>query len=111
MNDQELKLTEDIMRRVRFIHATKLLLSPKMIKALVFLASSASFLFMVSIVHVIENMSRLPSVFAYADYFLASYLKTSFAVQAAVLLALAAGVWLVRDIIHGWSSQRSFARS
>lgn len=110
MDERDIQLKIDIMRRVRTVHGLRLFLSPQMIKALVFLASSVSFLFMVSIVHCIENISRMPSAAAYAQYLLSAFVKTSFSVQSAVILALAAGAWLMRDIIHTWSSRRSFAR-
>lgn len=99
------------MRRVRFIHLGRYLLSPGMIKAMVFLASCVSALLMVSISSVIENMSRLPHFSAYFSYILDSYMKTTWSVQTVVVLALLLGTWLARDIIHGWSMQRSFAHS
>ncbi len=98
MNNRDQQLTRDVMRRVRFIHTMRCLLTPGMIKGLVFLASCVSVLFLVSIVHVMENMSHLPNVMAYAPYIFGAYLQTSFTVQSIIVLALAAGAWLVRDI-------------
>lgn len=110
MISREQQLTSDIMRRVRFIHLGRYLLSPGMIKAMVFLASCVSALLMVSISSIIENMSHLPHFSAYFSYVLDSYMKTSWSVQSVMGLALVIGLWLVRDIaINLKGRQRRFS--
>jgi len=99
MIDREAQLTADIMRRVRFIHGLRMLMSPAMIKASVFLVSVVSTILLVSIPQIVANMSHL-AIEAYAPYLADAYLHTNFAVQAGVVLALAAGVWLVGDMIR-----------
>jgi hypothetical protein len=99
IDNREAQLTADIMRRVRFIHGLRMLMSPAMIRAVVFLASVISTIAVVSVPHVIANMSHL-AIQAYAPYLANAYLHTTFAVQTGVILALAAGVWLVRDIVR-----------
>jgi hypothetical protein len=99
MNElKEAQLTADIMRRVRFIHGLRLLLSPSMIRAIVLLVSIGSTAALVSVPHVLANMSHL-AVNAYASYLAHAYIHTSMAVQAVVMLALAAGSWFVADMI------------
>ncbi len=88
----------DIMRRVSFIHAGRIFLSPGMIKAIVFFASCVSMLLIVSVTHVLENMSHLPHLMAYFSYVSDAYLHTSWSVQSVVALAVVAGLWLVGDI-------------
>jgi hypothetical protein len=99
MNSPDAQLTADIMSRVRFIHGLRILMSPGMIRAVVFLASVVSTIFLVSIPHVVSNMSHL-AVQAYGPYLANAYLHTTFAVQVGVVLALAAGAWLVGDIFR-----------
>lgn len=96
---KEAQLTADIMRRVRFIHGARLLLSPVMIRAGVLLVSIGSTAALVSVPHVLANMSHL-AVNAYGAYLAYAYLHTSLAVQSVVLLALAAGAWFVADMIR-----------
>ena len=100
MNEyKEAQLTADIMRRVRFIHGMRLLLSPTMIRAVVLLVSIGSTAVLVSIPHVLANMSHI-AVNAYAAYLADAYVHTSLAVQSVVALALAAGTWFVTDIVR-----------
>ena len=98
MINREQQLTSDVMRRVHFIHTMRYFLTPSMIKGLVFLASCVGVICLVSIAHVIDNMSHLTSVTAYAPYIFGAYLHTSFYIQSIIVLALAAGAWLVGDI-------------
>ncbi|MCX6716092.1 MAG: hypothetical protein NT077_03700 [Candidatus Taylorbacteria bacterium] len=116
MNQQEQQLTRDVMRRVRFIHTMHYLLTPSIIKGIVFLASLVSVLFLVSVVSIIDNMSHLPNVMAYFPYIFGAYLQTSFDVQSIIVLAIAALAWLAYDMVsrisnYGWSVQRIFAHS
>lgn len=99
------------MQRVRFIHTGRSMLTPGIVKAIVFVASVTSVLFMVSISQIAANMSHLGNFFEYVTYVFQAYTHTSLVVQSIVVLALAAGIWLVRDIISAWSMQRSYARS
>ena len=111
MNEREQQLNRDVMRRVRLIHTMRFLLTPGMIKGLVFLASCVSVLFLVSIASVLENMSHLSHVAAYAPYIFNAYIQTSWSVELVIILALLAGAWLARDILYGWSTQRNLLRS
>lgn len=110
MNTREQQLTEDIMRRVRFIHGLRVLMSPSMIRAAVFLASLVSTIFLVSIPHVLSNMSHL-AVRAYAAYLADAYTHTSLSVQVAVVLAAAAALWFVGDIARNVRYGRTVLRS
>lgn len=103
--NRESQLTADIMRRVRFIHGLRMLMSPSMIRAVILLVSIASSALLVSIPHVLNNMSHL-AVHAYAPYLANAYLHTSFAVQSIIVLALAAGLWLAGDIFRNIRSGR-----
>ena len=105
MEYHEAQLTADSMRRVRFIHGLRILMSPGMIRAVVFLASVISTIVLVSVPQVVANMSHL-AVQAYAPYLADAYLHTTFAVQAGVVLALAAAVWFIGDMIRNMRHAR-----
>lgn len=107
---REQQLTEDIMRRVHFIHGLRVLMSPGMIRASVFLASLVATIFLVSIPHCLTNMSHL-SAAAYIPYVAQAYLQTSFVVQAVLLLATAAGAWFVVDIVRNVRYSRMVMRT
>ncbi len=104
--NKEKQLTEDVMRRVHFIHGMRLLLSPAIVKSVVLLASIVSTIFLVSIPHCIANLSHLSSVMAYPSYIANAYMNTNFAVQSVMVLALAAGLWLTGDIVRNFRHSR-----
>lgn len=106
----EQQLTDDIMRRVRFIHGVRMLMSPGMIRAAVFLASVVATIALVSVPHVISNMSHL-AVNAYAAYLADAYVHTSLGVQVALVLASAAALWFVADIVRNARYSRMVFRS
>ena len=83
---------------------------PSMIRAAVFLASLVSTIFLVSIPHVLSNMSHL-AVRAYAAYLADAYTHTSLSVQVAVVLAAAAALWFVGDIARNVRYGRTVLRS
>jgi heme exporter protein D len=105
MDYREQQLMKDVMLRVRFIHGVRVLMSPAMVRAGVFLASVIATIALVSVPHVIENMSHL-GVGSYAPYIWSAYAHTDLAVQAMILVALAAGAWFVRDIVRNVSLAR-----
>ena len=96
------------MSRVRFVYLGRALLSPKMIKAIVFLASVISCLVMVSIVSVVKNMAQL-SFWDYFSYVSNSYVHTSLNVQSALLLGLCLGAWLLWDFVGNFRHERIVA--
>jgi len=103
---REQQLTEDVMRRVRFIHTLRILLSPAMVKSVVLLASIVATILLVSIPHCIANMSHLSGLMAYSSYIAGAYVHTNFVVQAVIVLAFAAGAWLAGDIARNLSYSR-----
>lgn len=98
------------MRRVRFIHAGRQLFTPAMVKAVVFLASVIATISLVSIQHVLENMSRL-DMRAYAPYIAQAFMHTNLAVQSFILLAVAAVAWLSGDIVRNFRQSRAALRA
>ncbi len=106
MNNREQQLTEDVMRRVHFIHGMRLLLSPAMVKGVVLLASVITTIVLVSIPHCLANMSHLSSVLSYPSYIADAYVHTNFTVQMMLVLAAAAGIWLVGDVVRNFRHSR-----
>lgn len=88
------------MVRVRSIYTMRRVFHSITLKAVIIVACSASMFLLVSVPHVVANMSRLPGLFNEADYLLASFMHTSRLVEGAVILSIASGVWLVLDIVR-----------
>ena len=100
------------MRRVRFLHAARMIMTPAMLRAVVFLASVVSTIAVVSVSSVIDNMSRLDAR-AYGPYIVGAFMHTGSWVKAFIVVALAVGVWLTIDIVRnvryaGAALRRSF---
>jgi hypothetical protein len=88
------------MIRVRTIYLLRRVFNPEALKGLVFAASCIATVYLVSIPHVIQNMSNLPNIIEDISYLSAAFIHTSFTVEAILTLAIAAGAWLLFDIVH-----------
>jgi len=94
----ERELTADIMRRVRLIRTMRVLVYSDLMKGAVFAVAVGITASLVSVHHIVQNMSAMPSIFSCVAYMSSAYLHTSFVVQALVAVALATAIWLVVDI-------------
>jgi hypothetical protein len=100
MNHRDEQLKEDIMTRVRAVYLLRCIFNQEAIKGLTFAACCVAMVYLVSIPHVIQNMSRLPGIAEDASYLSFAFIHTSFTVEAILTLAVAAGAWLLFDIVR-----------
>ncbi len=96
----EAQLKRDIMSRVRAIYFLRMVANPLAVKIAVLAACAVSAVFLVSIPHFVDNMSRLPSMMLYFPYLFGAFMHTSFIVQAVLILATASVIWLLVDTIR-----------
>ncbi len=97
-------MSRAVMRRIWMVFFVRRTLTSESFKVVVFMTCCVTAVFMVSIPHIIENLSRLPGVVEGASYLLGAFLNTSFVVEGTVVLALGAASWLVWDIGRNVSS-------
>lgn len=102
-DQRELNMERDIMRRVRFIYAIRVFKNGETLKGIVFGLSTVVVLSITHVTNVVQNMAVLESWLSYPEYILGAYLHTSLVVQSVVVLAFAAGMWLVVDITRNFN--------
>lgn len=88
------------MRRVRAVHLMRRVFSPVTAKAAALAVSVISFVSLVSVPHVLGNMSHVGGFVACAKYLLGAFAHTELGVQSTLVLAVAIGVWFVSDIVR-----------
>ncbi|MGC9605173.1 MAG: hypothetical protein ABSF56_00200 [Minisyncoccia bacterium] len=110
MNQRDGQLKRDVMTRVRAVYLLRRAFDPEALKGLVFAACAVAMVYLVSIPHVIQNMSRLSGVADDVSYLLSAFIHTSFTVEAVITLAIAAGLWLLFDIVHNLRYARPWVR-
>ncbi|MDB5238879.1 MAG: hypothetical protein JWO00_214 [Candidatus Parcubacteria bacterium] len=92
------QLSRDVMRRVWMVFFVKRTLGSETFKIVIFMSCCVTAVFMVSIPNVIQNLSNVPGIAAEAAYLMGAFLNTSVVVEGAVVVAMAAGGWLMWDI-------------
>lgn len=90
------------MRRVRTVHFVRAMLNPTAMKGVILGLSLVAVFSLVSVHHVFTNMSNLGGLYLCFQYLIASFSATSFAVQAAMIVAIASGAWLIGDIVRNY---------
>ncbi len=97
----------NVMRRVRIIHALRPLLATSSLSTLAILLAAWGIGRQVWVSQVFANMPSVTDVGALARFALAAFVQTEFLVQALVVVALAAVVWLVRDAARSLGALRT----
>lgn len=100
MNEQ-LKMDQmkrEVMGRVKTVYRIRQLTKPLVIEVALLVLSLGALSFMVSIPHVIANLSLLPALPQYILYLAQAFLKTQFAVQLSLVTMVVLFLLLVRDI-------------
>lgn len=87
----------NVMRRVHIIHALRPLMTTTALSTFAFLLALWGIAREVWVAQVVENMPSLADGAALLQFILAAFMHTEFLVQALVVIALMAIVWLVAD--------------
>ncbi|KND46819.1 MAG: hypothetical protein AB199_00060 [Parcubacteria bacterium C7867-004] len=102
-------ISDTVMRRVRRVHALQSVVSVTTLSALVFVLALWGIGREVWVAKVIANMPSLFDVPALARFMTSAFLHTDFIVQSATVIALAALLWLARELARSLISTVRFA--
>ena len=98
------QLRADVMRRVWVRYFVRRVVGSEVVRGAVFGACCVSAIFLVSIPHVIQNMTSVPGIAAEAAYLMGAFLKTSLVVEGVLVVAVGVGGLLFWDITRNVSS-------
>lgn len=93
---------QNVMRRVRTIHALKSVASSATASMLLFVGSLYVIGREVWVAHVWENMPDIANISAFARFFTYAFTHTQFSVQLFILLTVFAGVWFLREMARAF---------
>ena len=88
------------MRRVHTIRVIRPLLSNAALASALFLVSVVGIGREVWVARVFQNMPSMGNALAVAQFFLSAFINTRTIVQATILVAGIAFVWLMRDVVR-----------
>lgn len=88
----------EIMRRVKTVYFLRKVTQPLFIELLLLTLSFGAVSFMVSIPHVLRNLSMLPALPAYAAYLFEAFIKTQTIVQLTLVFAFIALILVIVDL-------------
>lgn len=106
-SSMESKIKQNVMRRVRTIHAVRPLTGGTAVAVVLLGVSLYAIGRMVFVAQVFRNMPAVGDVSAVLRFFLSAFLHTDFVVQVLTLLVTAAALWMVRDIARVLSQLRT----
>lgn len=103
------KIHTNVMRRVHTIHVLRPLMTTTALSTLAFLLALWGIGRQVWVAQVLNNMPSLADGAAVMRFMLAAFAHTEFLVQALIVLALAAVLWLVSDAVKNLRHLSRFA--
>lgn len=103
------RIHTNVMRRVHIIHALQPLITTTALSTLAFLFALWGIGKQVWVAQVVQNMPSLADSAAFARFMLAAFANTEFVVQALVVIALAAVLWMVADALRSLRQVVRFA--
>ena len=92
------RIKEVVLRRARFVHTVRPLISGTLLALLLVAASVYSIGREVWIARVIENMPSPANIAAFWRFVEVAFLNTSFVVQVLSVLLVAGTIWVARDV-------------
>ena len=99
MNNPDIKLKDDIMRRVRVIYAIRRARDSAITKGVIFAVCCGLIAYAVSIPHVIQNMSGLQNILDDSVYLIRAFDHAKVGVEALLVIAGISCIWFIKDMV------------
>ena len=103
------RIRQNVMRRVHTIRLVRPLISNVALASLLFVVAIAGLGREVWVARVFQNMPSMTNALALAQFFLSAFINTRTIVQATILVAAIAFLWLMRDLVRSLSLTLRFA--
>ena len=105
MNEKDLQMKSEVMKRVKSVHYLRVVIRPFLVKSTLLVLSMAGVASLVSVPNVINNMFN--SKIDYFTYILQAFYQTRFTVQFILVVSIILSVWWLFDVVKNFKYIRT----
>jgi len=105
MNEKDLQMKSEVMKRVKSVHYLRVVVRPFLVKSTLLFLSMTGVASLVSVPNVINNMFN--SKIDYFTYILQAFYQTRFTVQFILVVSIILSVWWLFDVVKNFKYIRT----